>query len=329
MNGQARIVDILLRLLNGECLTKAELMGDYQKQDSTIQRDMAIIEDALQSHLELSSSSLGILNRENKGQYYLEQEKVSTELTDTELLAIVKILCSVRIFNKEESDQIIEKLVTLADDPKQIQESIKNERFYYQGIIDEGLLARIEFVQDAIVNRRKIEFSYTKNNTTVTFQRIPTAIYFADLYFFMLSASHTAQDDVDLSMLNKFRINNMVNPKIISSHNKTQYRDKFEAGILRNQTVLPFLGNPTTIVLDFYYDPAYVLDRFPESKIIQVNEDGSVRIKIKGNDGYGVKMWALGQGDMVKVIAPQELKDYITQNMLRTLKYYDIDLKED
>lgn len=66
----------------------------------------------------------------------------------------------------------------------------------------------------------------------------------------MISASETAQDDREFEMLNKFRINNMKNLRVLSSNHKTKYIDKFEAGILRNQTNLPF-RNPIKMVIDF------------------------------------------------------------------------------
>nr|WP_281272924.1 WYL domain-containing protein [Vagococcus elongatus] len=143
-----------------------------------------------------------------------------------------------------------------------------------------------------------------------------------------MSGSHTSQDDADFSSLNKFRINNMMNLKIISSHNnKISYKDRFESGYLTNHTAtLPFFGNTLLLVIDFYWDPVYVLDRFPNSKIIKENDDGSFRIEIYANDGYGVKMWLLSQGDMVKVISPQKIKDYIIQDMIHALKYYDYDI---
>jgi 3-deoxy-D-manno-octulosonate 8-phosphate phosphatase KdsC-like HAD superfamily phosphatase len=80
------------------------------------------------------------------------------------------------------------------------------------------------------------------------------------------------------------------------------------------------------MVIDFYYDPVYVLNRFPNAKIIKVNEDDSFRIEMNVNDGYGTKMWLSSQSHMVKVISPKHMRDYLIQDMLETLKLYDIEL---
>ncbi|KAF1298449.1 hypothetical protein BAU15_11885 [Enterococcus sp. JM4C] len=325
MNGQKRILKIFIQLLSGATLTKKELIDTYQKQGSTIQRDMMIIEDVLDENLRspVNAPSLGTLTREGKGTYHLPDYVKKNFLTDDELLATLKILFASRAFNSEEMTNFIDKFHDMSKHKRRVRQFIANEELYYHGVSEVTLLDRINFIYDAISENKMVEFEYTKCGETRTFQRVPNAVHFSDLYFFMLSASHTAQDDADFSALNKFRINNMVNPRIVSAKNKMNYRDRFESGALRNQTAhLPFLGNPITMVLDFYFDPVYVLDRFPNSKIIKENQDGSFRIEVEANDGYGVKMWLLSQGDMVKVLSPNHIKEYIIQDMIGALSYY-------
>ncbi|MDT2849138.1 WYL domain-containing protein [Vagococcus carniphilus] len=329
MNSQQRMLIIFLRLLSGKKITKRELMEEFDKQSSTIQRDIGYIEEVL-----LSEENGGVLSdnvnieRDGRGNYQLKNiGDISNleRLTDTDILILLKILHSTRLFNQEEFFSLSNKLIATADNQEVLKQFIANEQLYYEGISSNGVIEKLEMVIKAIVNHNMLEFSYAKNGVTAVFQRVPNAIYFSDLYFYMMSSSHTAQDDFDLLAMNKFKVHSMIDIKVISSHNRVDYKDKFEGGVLRNQGVLPFFGNPITIVLDFYYDPIYVLDRFPNSIIIQENDDGSIRISIQGNDGYGVKMWLLGQGHHVKVISPKHIKDYLIQNMKDTLTYYDIE----
>lgn len=324
MNAPERVLTIFLRLLNGEKLVKKNLIDEYGKQDRSIQRDISIIEEVLKKY----DDEFGILNREEKGIYYLEKEINKKEFTDTEILIILKIFLSTRIFNDEEMLLITNKILDMTENQENIKKMIKNEEFYYCGISKKNLIEDIAFISEAINKKQMIEFEYTRNNVKKVFLRVPKSIYFSDLYFFMITDSHTVQDDMDFDSLNKFRINNIMSMRAVSNRNKDVYKDRFEGGVLRSQTDLPFLGNPTTIILDFYYDPIYVLDRFPNSEIIKKNEDGSVRIKFLGNDGYGVKMWVLTQGDFVKVISPKNLKDYVIEQMTSTLKYYGIETEK-
>ncbi|MGX7024605.1 helix-turn-helix transcriptional regulator [Vagococcus hydrophili] len=330
MNAQQRLLLIFLQLMNGKKISKQELMEEFDKKASTIQRDIVVIEEVLQTCIHNSFIPESVrIDRDGKGNYQLKHfEDISniSRLTDADIFILLKILYSTRIFNKKEISKLSNKLLTIADEKKFIQQFLANEQLYYQGISVDDLMGSLEMIIYAIVNHQMLEFSYSKNGITEIFQRVPNAIYYSDLYFFMLSSSQTAKDDAELTTANKFRINSMKEIKVISSSNKVAYSEKFEGGLLRTQTVLPFLGKPITIILDFYYDSIYVLDRFPHSKITQINEDGSFRIEIKGNDGYGMKMWLSSQSHMVKVISPRHLREYLIQDMKDTLKLYGVDV---
>ncbi|MFW7370221.1 helix-turn-helix transcriptional regulator [Vagococcus fluvialis] len=321
---------IFMRLMSGKKVNKYELMEKFDKKESTVQRDIAKIESLLEDEVYgMVSKEKMRIERDGKGNYQLLKGNghlLNNELTDMEVLMVLKILVSTRIMTQTEMKNITSKLIGISDDQGRLKKAIANELLHYKEISDEALTDKVTLISDAIVNNQLVEFEYTKNNETKTFQRIPSSIYFLDLYFFMISASETAQDDREFEMLNKFRINNMKNLRVLSSNHKTKYIDKFEAGILRNQTNLPFLGNPIKMVIDFYYDPVYVLNRFPNAKIIKVNEDDSFRIEMNVNDGYGTKMWLSSQSHMVKVISPKHMRDYLIQDMLETLKLYEIEL---
>lgn len=325
MNSKKRILELFVALLSGKVLTKTDLMQQYKKEGSTIQRDMTIIEEVIDAH-QNDAIKLGQLNRETKGAYSLPGFASENFLTDDELLAVLKIILCSRALSKPEMEHLSEKFIKQAHNKKLVEQFIANERVYYQGVpgADKQMIDRLHLIFEAIINYDLIEFTYTKLGETKTFQRIPTAVFFSDLYFFMATSSHTAQDDSDFEQLNKFRINNMENVRIVSANNKRNYADRFEAGIFHGQTALyPFLGNPIHMIVDYYHEPAYVLDRFPNSKIAdKANEDGSIRIDIDCNDGYGVKMWLLGQGDMIKVISPRSMKDYLLEQSQKMLAYY-------
>lgn len=328
LNAQQRLLLIFMRLMSGNKVNKYELMEKFDKKESTVQRDIAKIESLLMDEVYGSVLKEKMrIERDGKGNYQIFKEGkhlIDSELTDMELLMILKILLSTRIMIPKEMKDITSKLINMGEDQARLKKAISNELFHYKGIATNTLLDKIRIISDAIVNSQLVEFEYTKNKETRVFQRVPSSIYFSDLYFFMISSSETAQDDRDFELLNKFRINNMKDLKVLSSHNKTKYTEKFKAGVLRNQTALPFFGNPIKMVVDFYYEPAYVLDRFPDSHIQQVNKDGSYRIELNVNDGYGVKMWLISQNQMIKVISPKHMRDYVIQTMKDTLELYNV-----
>lgn len=328
MNGQQRLLLIFLRLLSGKKVNKFSMMTFFDKQESTIQRDIVKIEEVLSDKVIGTALPFDMeIKRDGKGNYELINADIlgnRSTLTDIEILTVLKILLSTNLLNKNEMAKIVNKLVDLSEDTGGIRKMIANEEFHYQGIAEEALLDQLLIISDAVICHKKVIFEYTKNGETKTFERLPHNIYFSDLYFFMVSASQKGQDDREFESLNKFRINNMKNIRVDASDTKRLYKEKFEGGLLRKQTHLPFFGNPIQLVIDFYYDPVYVLDRFPDSKIIHKNDDGSVRIEMQVNDGYGMTMWLSSQSHMVKIISPKRMKDYIIQEMKDTLKLYDI-----
>lgn len=336
MSSQERILIIFIRLLQGNKLSKIDLMEEFHKNSSTIQRDIAIIDELLHklnSSLPASKFSpfknLGELDRSHRGYYQLTDFSQSSYMDDYELFMIFKVLFASRGFHENELKTIYYKLFANVSNQYTMDRLLSNERFYYEGVPKQDLYPTIKLLLNAMLNQQKVEFSYTKNGETKIFKRVPMDIYFSDLYFFMISAKHTTKDDTDFDALNKFRINNMTHITVLNEHESVEYANRFQGGVLRNQTALPFFGEPITLVIDFFYEPAYVLDRFPNSVVKRVNSDGSHRIEIPANNGYGVKMWLLEQGAHVKVISPKYIQNYLIDNMKKTLSYYDISINEE
>lgn len=325
MNSQKRILTIFFDLLEGKTLTKSELKETYETGDSTIQRDIRLINEMLNDQTYTEEDEIPVTQLE-RGRYQLSEGLKFHKLcfTDTELLAILAILLSSRALDREEMKPIVDKLIKSANDSKRLEELLKNEKIFYEGVPDHPVLDRIAFIADCVIEGNEIEFTYTKNGQTETLRRVPKAVYFSDLYFYMISAKETAQDDNDLLALNKFRINNMVDPQIVESQypGYENWNERFEGSILRRQTNYPFFGKPIKLVIEFYHDPAYVLDRFPDSKIVE-QKPGMCRIEMNVNDGYGMRMWLMSQGQMVKIIRPLYMKQYLLDEMKAALAHYD------
>lgn len=298
-------------------------MDEYNKSASGIQRDMNYITEMLSTGLDYPLTLLS--TGRNKGQYFLDQPYLTTtlnQLADIEIFAIASILSASRVFENKEFHTLFDKIISLSTSKKQLKTYFGNELLEYHGVPDKAVLEKVAFILEAIENNQGIEFTYTKNKQTLTYQRTPFHVFFSDLYFFVATDNHTSEDDSDLEQLNKFRINNIQELKLIPKNKKLDYHSRFKSGEFRKSTWIPFYGKEMTLVLDFYYDPVYVLDRFPNSEIIMEKED-FVRISIKVNDGWGIKMWLLNEGPMVKVVSPKHMVDFMIGNLKETLSRYE------
>jgi len=103
-----RVLDIYTKLIQGEVVNKVEQARNYNVNERSIQRD---IED-IRNYMDKQMESTGIINsvvydRKLNG-YKLEQE-YTTKLSNSEALAICKILLDSRAFTKDEMQNMLKK----------------------------------------------------------------------------------------------------------------------------------------------------------------------------------------------------------------------------
>ena len=106
-----RILGIYTKLINGNLINKSKEAQAYGVNERSIQRD---IED-IRAYLENSNAEIGYINnvvydRVNKG-YRLEQLS-RINLTNSEVLAVCKILLDSRAFTRNEMENIISNLIS-------------------------------------------------------------------------------------------------------------------------------------------------------------------------------------------------------------------------
>jgi hypothetical protein len=119
--------------MNGYLINKAEEAQNYGVNEQSIQRDI----DDIRNYLDNDAMNAGLINsvvddRIAKG-YGLEQI-YKMKLSNSEVLAICKILLDSRAFTKIEMQEILDKLVSCClpkSNQKLVTELISNEEFHY------------------------------------------------------------------------------------------------------------------------------------------------------------------------------------------------------
>ena len=105
-----RILYLYSKLQDGQVVSKAEMAIKYGVNERSIQRDIDDIRDFLEIRMDKSGIfNTVIYDRSAKG-YRLEQEN-ELKLTNSEILAICKILIDSRALTKEEMTEVLKKLV--------------------------------------------------------------------------------------------------------------------------------------------------------------------------------------------------------------------------
>ncbi|MGT2800519.1 helix-turn-helix transcriptional regulator [Streptococcus marmotae] len=223
MQANERLLDLFLHLVKTKQITKKELIEKYNVSGASIQRDIQALK-LVMSHLDGLQDD-EIIHQPTKGSYSLNKETLAKAglanlslLADHKLLAIIKVLINSRAFSKTELQEILSILVPNDFVYKNL---LRNEVAFYKGVPSQGIFDKLALILQAISEQRSIAFSYTKNFVTEEFEKTVEMVFFSDMYFYIATANHSSEDDIILENLNKFRINNMENLRLLEKKSST------------------------------------------------------------------------------------------------------------
>lgn len=307
-----RILELYTKLINGNIIHKANEAQNYGVNERSIQRD---IED-IRNFLEVRSIEDGYVDtvkydREKKG-YCLEQSRVM-KLTNSEILAICKILLDSRAFTKKEMESMLERLIDCCvpeENAKMVDDLIKNEEFHYieprhQSIFIDDMWE----IGQAIRGRNYIEIKYLRNkDKAVVIRKLkPVAIMFSEFYFYLtafIDDKDEAREHFDVlndAFPTIYRIDRIKELKVLDEKFHIPYSSRFEEGEFRKRIQFMYGGKLQKI--KFIYSGSNVeavLDRLPTAEILE-EKDGEYTIKAE-TFGKGIDMWLRSQGEYVRVI---------------------------
>ncbi len=306
-----RVLGIYSKLMNGSIINKSEEAQNYGVNERSIQRD---IED-IRNYLDKSSTDTGIINtviydRLNKG-YRLEQI-YEMKLSNSEILAICKILLDSRAFTKKEMIGIISRLVDCCVpkvNRKEVNDLIQNEEYHYI-----ELQHRSEFIDKmwdigkAIREHNYVEINYqrVKDKAVVTRKVKPVSIMFSEYYFYVTAFIDDEKVKADFDVLNDayptiYRIDRIKQYKVLEERFRIPYANRFEEGEFRKRIQFMYGGKLQKVKFTYSGNSIEaVLDRLPTASI--ESEDNGVYTISAEVFGKGIEMWLKSQGDMVQII---------------------------
>ena len=182
-----RILDIYLRLLNNDEVNKRKLAIEYCVSEKSIQRDIS----DLRTFFISTNNSAKIIYDTKLNSYILKNENIQ-KLTNSEILAVCKILLDSRAFLKKEMIGIIDKLISQCV-PKEnylkILKLIDNEKFHYTELQHKrSYLENLWEIGESVQKHLKIEIKYEKIDKSLVKRVIlPVGIMFSEYYFYVLA----------------------------------------------------------------------------------------------------------------------------------------------
>lgn len=306
-----RILGIYTKLMNGDLINKAEEASHYGVNERTIQRDI----DDIRNFFEMDYENSGFINsviydRTVKG-YKLEQIYKS-KLTNSEILALCKILLDSRAFTKNEMIAMLNKLLDSCvskNNRKMVEELISNEIFHYVEPRHKTMfIDTLWEIGQAIQQSKYIEIDYLrlKDKSVVKRKVKPVAIMFSEYYFYLTAFIDDEETRMDFDVLNDsfptiYRVDRIKNIEVSEEKFHIPYSSRFEEGEFRKRIQFMYGGKLQKIKFKYFgLDIDAVLDRLPTSQII-CEEDGAYIITAEVF-GKGIDMWLRSQGDNIKII---------------------------
>lgn len=311
-NGKVdRTLGIYTRLMGGYIVSKIAEAQRYGVNERTIQRDI----DDIRNFLETEVENSGIINsiiydRYEKG-YKLEQV-YQLKLSNSEILAICKILLESRAFSKIEMQEMLDKLISCCvpkRNQKIVKELIANEEFHYvEPRHQSQFLDTLWDIGKAIRNCNYIEVDYEriKDKKIVKRKLKPLAIMFSEYYFYVTAFIDDEEVKKDFDVINDsfptiYRVDRIRDLRICKEKFHIPYSSRFEEGEFRKRIQFMYGGKLNKVKFRYSgYDIDAVLDRIPTAVVKAQDEDGYVvEAEVFGE---GINMWIRSQGELIKVI---------------------------
>ena len=316
-----RLLKLYNRLNKGEMLIKSKLAKEFNASEKSIQRDIDDLRAFLtENHYD--EQDIEIKYNRAKGGYILirsDREWLSNE----EIMALAKILLESRAFSKEETEQLLGKLMLQAapEDRTAIKDMIVNERFYYVPLTNaKPMLQSIWSIGEYIRKQQIIKFDYVRQDKKRVKHTVkPVGIIFSEYYFYLIA--YLADGSKDFPTV--FRLDRVENAKPTGEKFYIPYKDKFNDGEFRKRVQFMYPGELTKVRFNFWGASLdAVLDRLPTAMVVQ-QEDGKalVEAEVFGN---GIKMWLFSQMEFLEVISPAVLREEMQKTAKKIAQSYGV-----
>lgn len=306
-----RVLGIYTKLMRGDLVNKAREAKEYGVDERSIQRDIDAIRNFLDRNIEETGMMNSILyDRTKKG--YRMQQTYKIKLTNSEILAICKILLDSRAFTKKEMEEMLHKLIECCvpqENQRMVTDLIRNEAFHYiEPRHKTVFIDKMWQLGQAIQQCRCVEIEYlrTKDKAIVKRKVRPVAIMFSEYYFYLTAFIDDDKlrehfDVINDSFPTIYRIDRIRKMTVLDEHFHIPYSSRFEEGEFRKRIQFMYGGRLQKI--KFRYSGSSVeavLDRLPTAQILD-EQDGVYTITAEVF-GKGIDMWLRSQGDAVEVI---------------------------
>lgn len=326
-----RILSLYVNLCEGKVINKSEAAKKFNVDERSIQRDIDDIRAFLDEQRTGDSADNRTIEYDRSKKGFVMAGEEGSLMSNSEILAVSKILLASRAFTKREIGGILRKMIGGCVPLKNMQlvrELLSNERFHYVELRHKSVIQdKIWKLGTDIQEHNLIEIVYAKaehGHEMVTRLVEPVAILFSEYYFYLNAFIVEEEEGACIHKYNYpavFRIDRIRSYRDTGEKFRVSYADRFEEGEFRKRIQFMYAGELMRIQLRFYGEnPEPVLDRLPTARIIgQKDHEYTISAEVYGK---GIVMWLLSQGNKIEVLRPESLRQEMKQKAEEILKLY-------
>ena len=243
-------------------------------------------------------------------------ERDTAHLSNSEVLAVCKILLESRSMRRDEMIPILDKLVGCcvpAEQRRAVVDLLANEKhLYIEPHHGKRLLDGLWELGEAIQKHLVTEITYEKLKGSETVQRTiePVGLMFSEYYFYLVAFIRdidrkTEFENPDDLFPTIYRVDRIHSFRVTNEHFQVPYLERFQEGEFRKRVQFMYGGKLQKIRFK-YTGPSIeaVLDRLPTAEIEEKTEDSwIVKAEVFGK---GIEMWLRSQGEYVKIMGGED-----------------------
>ena len=326
------MLDIYIRLCEGKIINKSEEAKKSGVDERTIQRDIDDIRAFLDEYrAEHSMDGRSIEYDRNRKGFVMTGAEEST-MSNSEILAVSKILLASRAFTKNEMGDILKKIIdgcVPLENMKLVKELVSNEHLHYvEPRHGTCIHDRLWEIGTDIKEHNLVEIQYSRGERAqeaVTRRIEPAAILFSEYYFYL--NAFIVEPDGSGGYAHKYDYPAVFRVDRIRAYRKTgekfrvSYAERFEEGEFRKRIQFMYAGQLMHIQLKYFGEnPEPILDRLPTASVTVWKEhDYVINAEVYGK---GIIMWLLSQGSRVEVLSPKSLRQEMKMKVQEIAELY-------
>lgn len=313
----SRVLSLYSQLMEGRIIKKSVAAQKYGVNERSIQRDIEDIRAFCRNCVALGDSMPGDLIYDYIEKGYRLDRRQAPKLSNSEVLALCKILLDSRAFVKTEMADMLHKVIACCvpeSNQALITKLVNNETFHYvEPRHRTSFLDTMWQLGEAIQQHRYVTVTYgrIKDRKVVERRLKPLALLFSEYYFYLIAFI----DDSNIQKIYEgardmtptiYRLDRIKNLTVEKDIFRIPYNRRFQEGEFRKRVQFMY-GGPLRRVTFTYTgsDIDAVLDRLPTAKILS-EENGTYRIEAEVY-GKGVEMWLHSQGKNVSDVQIKEI----------------------